>query len=386
MKILIIARGIPSKRDPQEGCFEWDQAKAIKALGHEPVVLALDARFRKDGHKFGVVYHDIDGIPFYQGYWMTISVIERLISKRLAYRLYRHFISRIFRRVLADHPDIDVVHSHFLFSTYNIIPAIRESRLPLVATEHWSVLERDTLDPIIRHLGNEAFPEATKVISVSQSLKNRIQQHFGVDSIVVHNMIGPEFENAHISEKHRHTDDKFHFVSTGSLIPRKGFDVAIRAFKESGLAGRATYSIIGGGPLRKELQQLIDSLGLHESVKLLGKKQKTEIVDILTRSDAFILPSRAENFSVAVLEALALGLPAIATVCGGIRECINQNNGLLVEVDNVKKMAGAMLDMVRNYSRYDNNSIRERCLTLYGPTTIAKGLVKVYEEAIKNTK
>ncbi|MDE5552000.1 MAG: glycosyltransferase, partial [Muribaculaceae bacterium] len=130
----------------------------------------------------------------------------------------------------------------------------------------------------------------------------------------------------------------------------------------------------------------IDSLGLHESVKLLGKKQKTEIVDILTRSDAFILPSRAENFSVAVLEALALGLPAIATVCGGIRECINQNNGLLVEVDNVKKMAGAMLDMVRNYSRYDNNSIRERCLTLYGPTTIAKGLVKVYEEAIKNTK
>ena len=51
MTILILARGIPSENDPQEGCFEWDQAKALKSIGINPIVMALDARRRKGHHK-----------------------------------------------------------------------------------------------------------------------------------------------------------------------------------------------------------------------------------------------------------------------------------------------------------------------------------------------
>lgn len=97
MKIFFISRGWPSEREPQWGCFERDQALALKKLGHEIVVLSVDARFRRYYRKYGITREVHDGITHYNlyaGFWWgralrTISVsMHAYIGGRLLYYLY----------------------------------------------------------------------------------------------------------------------------------------------------------------------------------------------------------------------------------------------------------------------------------------------------------
>ena len=113
---------------------------------------------------------------------------------------------------------------------------------------------------------------------------------------------------------------------------------------------------------------------------------KMEIADQLRKSNVFVLPSRNENFSVAILEALAMGLPVIATDCGGIRECINVKNGVIVPVDDINAMAGAIKDMINDYNQYDRNYIAEDCKKRFSPESIANQLTQVFESVLDKAK
>ena len=117
-------------------------------------------------------------------------------------------------------------------------------------------------------------------------------------------------------------------------------------------------------------------------IEYLNETQK----QILKNSSIFLLPSRNENFSVAVLEALACGLPVIASICGGIRECINEKNGLLFPVDDVEKLAQSILYAVQHLDKYDRKAIAEDCQARFSPEVIAKQLTQIFEDTIKKTK
>ena len=142
-------------------------------------------------------------------------------------------------------------------------------------------------------------------------------------------------------------------------------------------------TIIGEGEERGRLQDRIDQLGLSNNIFLVGRKTKSEIVQILNNSSAFILPSRSENFSVSVLEALAVGLPVIATLCGGIKECIDDSNGLLVPIEDVNSLSDAMKKMYYTIDKYDSQSISQDCFDRFSPSVIAAQLIDVFDSAIK---
>ena len=144
--------------------------------------------------------------------------------------------------------------------------------------------------------------------------------------------------------------------------------------------------IVGGGELKNELQQQINQVRLEQHIHLLGQKNKEEIVQLLQQSDIFILPSRGENFSVAVLEALACGLPVISSICGGIRECIDIHNGLLFPVENTVALANAIMEMVQNLNQYNREAIAQDCHARFAPEVIAKQLTTIFEETIKTHK
>ena len=157
----------------------------------------------------------------------------------------------------------------------------------------------------------------------------------------------------------------------------------IDAFAASGLAAKnIKIVIIGDGEERNNLQNQISSLQLDNNIVLVGKKTKPEIVEILCESHAFILPSRGENFSVAVLEALSIGLPVIATLCGGIRECINEKNGILVPVDDSRALCDALKKMYYNYSQYETDYIVTDYQTRFSSSAIAKQLTDIFESVI----
>ena len=135
-------------------------------------------------------------------------------------------------------------------------------------------------------------------------------------------------------------------VSVGSLVERKGHDLLLTAaqrLKEKGLHIR--YLICGDGPLRATLEKRVDALALKHNVKFTGFC--SDIADMLSAADIFIHVPYYEGLGVAVIEALAAGLPTIASQVGGIPELIeDQKTGLLIPPRDVDLLTTSLLRLI----------------------------------------
>jgi glycosyltransferase involved in cell wall biosynthesis len=103
-------------------------------------------------------------------------------------------------------------------------------------------------------------------------------------------------------------------------------------------------------------------------------------------SDIFVLPSRNETFGVVYIEALACGLPIIATDCGVPSEIVTPENGLFIPKENVDALSSAISYMAQNINQYDRKAIAEDCQARFSSEVIAKQLTHIFEETIKNYK
>lgn len=121
-------------------------------------------------------------------------------------------------------------------------------------------------------------------------------------------------------------------VTVGRLIPEKNHELLIRSFAEF-YNDHSCYklTIWGEGPLRKNLQELIDSLNLHDCVFLKGNNN--EVLKEIIKSEIFVLPSNTEGMPNALIEAMCLGLPCISTNVSGASDLIIPgDNGLLIDI------------------------------------------------------
>lgn len=131
--------------------------------------------------------------------------------------------------------------------------------------------------------------------------------------------------------------------TVGRLEPRKGTATLIAAVAALRDAGRrdVTAVIVGDGPLRAELAADAERRGIASQVRLLG--DRADVRDVLAALDVFVLPSRTEGMSNALLEAMAMALPVVATAVGGTPEVVaDGRSGLLVPADDAAAMTRAI--------------------------------------------
>ena len=133
-------------------------------------------------------------------------------------------------------------------------------------------------------------------------------------------------------------------VGIGRFVHQKGFDLLMEAFARVHSQRPSRLVLFGYGPLRAELENRIEQLGLQAHVSLPGITAHPYAV--LSRADLFVLPSRWEGMPAVLIEALAAGCPVVAADCpGGVAEVIRDGNlGGLVPTDDVPALANAMLD------------------------------------------
>lgn len=136
-------------------------------------------------------------------------------------------------------------------------------------------------------------------------------------------------------------------ISVGRLHPQKGFDwlleAAPRIFQEH---PGAVWEILGEGPQGTELESRIAKLGLRENIRLLGHRH--DVAERLAQSDLFLLPSRWEGMPNALLEAMAAGLPVVATEVEGIVELLGPDSGQTAPAGDSTRFVNHVLEILAN--------------------------------------
>ena len=175
----------------------------------------------------------------------------------------------------------------------------------------------------------------------------------------------------------------------GRLVEQKGADVLLDAAQLLRQAGHDfVIEIVGDGPLREVLSERVASLGLEACVRLIGAKAPDAISDVFLHADVFVLPSRYEGMPGVLLQALAYGLPVIATRVSGSEDIVSEDMGWLVPVDDPGALADAFQEAFRHgRDRLRTMGARGRALAarVYDNEVIARRYERLFEELIESS-
>lgn len=382
MRIFILSRGYPSKREPQRGCFEKDQAEALVRMGHEVAMLSVDRRFRLFWRHIGITKKQGNGVTSYDSFIVPGKLID-LFGKRFSQYTRNKQLDLIYQAAVKDYGKPDLLYSHYLYNSYYALYLKKKYSIPLVGIEHWSELAKENLSPRIDFWGHRTYSNLDLLITVSPFLQKKIKEKFGVDSTVVYNMVGKEF----LYNPSKQTSKQKRYIFVGSLLPIKRVDLIIEAFAKSGIPQEDwLLYIVGDGEQRKFLEDLSERLGLKQNILFLGKKKKEEIAELYQKSDVMLLASDIETFSVVCIEGLACGLPVIATKCGGPESFINKESGLLCQTNDVVAFARALKQMQETSKQYDRQKIADDCQAQFSSQVIAQQLTELFEQVLTKEK
>lgn len=195
---------------------------------------------------------------------------------------------------------------------------------------------------------------AERVIAISGEIEAEAQSLLGIDPARLVRLTNG-VDRATFCPRPWREDLPPRILYVGRLSAQKRVDVLLKAFARlrQGAAaepepGKVDLSqvellLAGAGPLRGELEALANSLGVAEQVRFLGGVERSQVVDLLRDASVLALPSSAEGMSNAVLEALATGVPVVATDLPGTAEQLtHEREGLLVPVGDVAALASAL--------------------------------------------
>jgi glycosyltransferase involved in cell wall biosynthesis len=374
MKILIVSEGYHKTKDDLNGIFEFDQAKALKDIGHDIIFASIDFRSIRRKRKLGLYWDTKDGINI-----LNYSIPLGRFPLRINLFIGRLAIMRMYKTILKKYGNPDIIHANFN-TIGNIATVLKEKyNLPLIITEHSSTINNLILPKEILRLGNETYHKADCMISVSSRIANMLKYHWDIDSKIIPNIVDTSLFKHYTKRE----SENFTFLSIGHLNHNKGFDLLIKSFKNANFANNVFLKIVGKGELQLDLEKEITNNGLSQQIQLMGFLDRKEIANLMSECNAFVLASRGETFGVVYIEALTAGLPVIATKCGGPEDFITKENGIIIPVDNVDSLTNAMLQMYETYKYYNNEMISKDSRQRFSPNTIALQLSEVYTTTLK---
>lgn len=242
---------------------------------------------------------------------------------------------------------------------------------------------------IIKHFIRKLYSKADCVIALSCGVKADLLSFYHdievKDNIKVINNCGMDLKDLKIKPVEFPTNDKFKVIACGRLVEQKGFVYLIDAFsKVRETNSNVILYIIGDGALRTDIENQICRLDLCEDVVLLGHKPNP--MQYMRAADAFVLSSIHEGFGNVIIEAMAAGLPVIATRCPhGPEEILDYGKyGILVEPKNPKMLAEAILHLMENNlgERKKYKALSLERYKKYEAGNIAKTHIKLFKEIL----
>ncbi len=285
-----------------------------------------------------------------------------------------HFLRRFWFRQLRDAPwqisngelcalqrilseiNARLLHIYFGQIAVHLLPLIRSWKKPSIVSFHGADVTVDMHRPAYREATQQMLNAVNLVLVRSESLRRAIIG-LGCDEKKIEiQRTGIPLDKFPFRERRFPQDGKWRFAQAGRLIEKKGLPVTLRAFAVFlRQYPNANLTIAGEGPLLGHLQELSRELNIDGHVSFTGFISQEQLREIYYTSHVFLHPSQTgrdgnqEGIPNSILEAMASGLPVLATRHGGIPEAIEDRvSGLLVPEGDHEKLTAALLDAAKN--------------------------------------
>lgn len=317
------------------GIVAADVAAGLAMRGHRVHLVSDRAPFRLEDLDIAVPFHTVElpDSPALRCPPITIALAGKLAD-------------------VVEQERLDVIHVHY--AVPNAVAAqlaraaLGPGAPPAVVTLHGTDVVPLGTDPAYRRVVRRALLDASVWTAPSQHLASLAAAELDLPAErvvrVVPNFVDPRrFEG----RPRRGGGGRFTVIHVSNFRPVKRVPDAVAAFARLSEQVDARLLLVGDGPERDAVEAGVRALGLSGRVRFLGVRH--DVARWLAESDVAIVPSASESFGLSALEALAAGLPVVATRVGGLSDVVRDGEtGLLAEVGDVEGLAARLLRLARD--------------------------------------
>jgi len=383
--LLVITPGFPSTKKSKPGVAVF---RAIKELDMDidVIVPATTTKNPENVLTNGRV-HWVKYMPralcLLQGTKGDGGIPVRLKSNPL-YLLFVPFLMiALFIRALKVTRKNSIIHAQWLPMAFiaTLIKIVKNNPILVTIRGADQVLwDKKILKPIIRWI----FNSTDAIVTVSKTLADEISSKFQIPEKTYFIPNGVSIPREKIKKENNNI-----FLFAGSLIPRKGVEVLIKAFIKVNSKFDAKLLIGGDGLERKRLESLVQENKISDNIKFLGEIPSNEVQNQMLKSKCFVLPSFSEGTPNVIKEAMACSIPVIATNISGNPELVKHGKtGLLFEPGDIETLAKHLCFAIDNPNKMKEMGKKAKDLIISKKLTwgnTEKMYSRVYKKIQKNT-
>ncbi len=354
LRILMLSHMYPSPVNPTGGIFVHEQVKALRDRGHDVRVVSPKGWVPPGLSRWAAYRHvksrdQVDGIEVYYPHKLTLP------GARLGHRNADAFLLGVRKTIRGIHAEwpIDVIHAHMMVPDGWAAARVgQQIGVPTVGTAHRAdVLDVPAQGAVSRMRVAQAIEELDAVVTVSRSIgqaADAIARPRRGITVVPNGADASVFMPRDAREARTRLGldpDAPTIAFVGKLVPRKGVDDLIEAMGMLACRPQGAPALVmaGIGELRESLGARAAKLGVADRITWLGKVSHDDVGWVMSAGDVFVLPSLSEGLPTVVCEAMACGLPVVATAVDGTPEIVDDPaTGLLVQPNDPNGLAEAL--------------------------------------------
>lgn len=340
----------------------------LATRGHEVHFITYANPIRLDTNLPNINYHEVEvsNYPLFQYPPYCLALASRMAEVATDYSL-------------------DLLHVHYAIP-HSVSALLAQQmmaarrRVPFMTTLHGTDITLVGVDRSYFPITKFSIEKSDGITSISNDLRQQTVEVFGVENEirVIHN-----FVNCEIYQPEPKPDREKTIIHLSNFRPVKRVLDCIRIFAEVRKEYPARLLMVGDGPDRSPAEQLARQLGVSPHVSFLGKRDHVE--RIIPKAHVLLMPSEMESFGLAALEAMACGVPPVATCVGGVPELITHGEtGYLENVGDVAAQAGRVLGLLQDDDLHSRMAAaaRHTAVTRFATETVIPQYENYYRELI----